>query len=484
MAKISNPNWLVYIISGFAALAGLLFGYDTGIISGAILFIRKDFVLTSFQVEMVVSAVLFGALIGSGVSGRVSDLLGRRKVLVFTALIFIVGSLWTAFSSNLVSLVIGRITLGVAIGVGSFTAPLYLAEIAPKRIRGMLVSLNQLAITMGIVFSYLINYYFSASGQWSWMLGLGVVPAVILLLGTIYLPESPRWMILKGWDKKARVILQQIRHGENINEEFAEICQTVEIEKGTHRLLLAKWLRPILFISLGLSFFQQVTGINAIIYYAPTILQMSGFKYASNAILATLGIGIINVLFTIIALPLIDRWGRRPLLLYGLIGMFISLIILGTAFYFASFAALRWVAAASMVIYIASFAMSLGPIMWLIISEIFPLNIRGVGASLAISASWGFNMLVSLTFLTLIQLIGTSHTFWLYAILCILGWIFVYFIVPETKDCSLEQIENNLHLGRPSRELGAPLNAFSFFILLRNLLFFSKLNKFSSRMAK
>lgn len=248
MIKISNPNWLIYTISGFAALTGLLFGYDTGIISGAILFIKKDFFLTNFQIEMVVSAVLFGALFGSGVSGRMSDLFGRRKVLVFTALTFIVGSLVTAFSPNLVTLVIGRIILGMAVGIGSFTAPLYLAEIAPKRIRGMLVSLNQLAITIGIVFSYLINYYFSVTGQWSWMLGLGVVPAIILLLGTIYLPESPRWMILKGWDRKARAVLQRLRHGENINNEFDEIHQTVEVENGTHRLLLAKWLRPILLL--------------------------------------------------------------------------------------------------------------------------------------------------------------------------------------------------------------------------------------------
>jgi sugar porter (SP) family MFS transporter len=339
MLKLSNTHWLIYTISGFAALAGLLFGYDTGIISGAILFIKKDFALSSFQEEMVVSAVLLGALIGSGMSGRVSDLFGRRKVLVFTALTFIIGSLASALSSNIISLIVGRVILGVAIGVGSFTAPLYLAEIAPQRIRGMLVSLNQLAITIGIVFSYLINYYFSAQGEWSWMLGLGVVPAVILLLGTIYLPESPRWMILKGWEHKARDILQRIRAGENINKEFDEIRQTVEIEKGVHRLLFAKWVRPILFISLGLSFFQQVTGINAIIYYAPTILQIAGFKHASNAILATFGIGLVNVLFTIIALPLLDRWGRRPLLLSGLLGMFISLFVMGIAFYFPTFAA-------------------------------------------------------------------------------------------------------------------------------------------------
>ncbi len=463
MIKLSNSNWMVYAISAFAALAGLLFGYDTGIISGAVLFIKKDFHLSAFQVEMVVSAVLLGALMGSGLSGRLTDLFGRRKVLVFTAIIFIIGSLATAFAPNVNFLIFGRTLLGLAIGIGSFTAPLYLAEIAPQRIRGMLVSLNQLAITIGIVFAYLINYYFSAQGRWSWMLGLGVVPATILLVGTVFLPESPRWMVLKGREHKARAILQRIRAGENINEEFNEIQQTVQIEKGTHRLLLAKWVRPILFISLGLSFFQQVTGINTIIYYAPTILQLAGFKQAGGAILATLGIGIINVLFTIIALLLLDRWGRRPLLLLGLSGMFLSLAVIGIAFYFPAFAALRWIAVGSMVVYIASFAMSLGPIMWLIISEIFPLNIRGVGASLAISASWGFNMLVSLTFLTLIELIGPSHTFWLYAFLCILGWLFVYFIVPETRGCSLEHIEQNLRLGRPSRELGVPLNKFSTF---------------------
>lgn len=462
MVERSSANWMVYAVSVFAALAGLLFGYDTGIISGAILFIKKDFSLSPFQVEMIVSAVLLGALIGSGFSGRLTDLFGRRKVLVFTAITFIIGSLSTALAPSAHWLIIGRIILGIAIGVGSFTAPLYIAEIAPQRIRGMLVSLNQLAITIGIVFSYLVNYYFSAHGRWPWMLGLGVVPAAILLLGTLFLPESPRWMVLKGWEHKARSILQRIRGSEDIHQEFEEIQQTVKMEKGTHRLLLAKWVRPILFISLGLSFFQQVTGINTIIYYAPTILLMAGFKQAGGAILATLGIGVINVLFTVIALPLIDKWGRRPLLLLGLSGMFISLAMMGAAFFFPGFAALHWVAVGSMVLYIASFAMSLGPIMWLIISEIFPLNIRGVGASLAISASWGFNMLVALTFLTLIQLMGPSYTFWLYAFLCILGGLFVYFIVPETKGCSLEHIEQNLRLGRPSRELGIPLRKSTF----------------------
>jgi SP family galactose:H+ symporter-like MFS transporter len=459
MIKLLNANYLVYAISAFAALTGLIFGYDTGIISGAILFIKKDFALSAFQIEVVVSAVLLGALIGSGLSGRLTDRFGRRKILVLTAITFIIGSLASAFSLNASELIVARTILGIAIGVGSFTAPLYLAEIAPQRIRGMLVSLNQLAITIGIVFSYLINYCFSAHGRWPWMLGLGVLPASILLLGSLFLPESPRWMILKGLEPKARAILQAIRADTDIDKEFSEIQQTVYMEKGTHRLLFAKWVRPILFISLGLGFFQQATGINSIIYYAPTVLQMAGFKQAGGAILATLGIGIINVLFTIIALPLIDHWGRRPLLLGGLSGMFISFIVMGIAFYYPRSGILPWAAVGSMLVYIASFAMSFGPIMWLMISEIFPLSIRGVGVSLAISASWGFNMLVSLTFLTLIQVMGPSHTFWLYALVCVLGWFFVYFIVPETKACSLEQIEENLRLGRPSRELGVALRA-------------------------
>jgi len=458
VVTLLNHRGLIYAISACAALAGLIFGYDTGIISGAVLFIEKDFSLSSFQIEMVVSAVLLGALIGSGCGGRLADRFGRRKVLLFTAVTFVIGSLSSAIAPNTDALIVSRIILGLAIGVGSFTAPLYLAEIAPRDIRGMLVSLNQLAITVGIVFSYLVSYYFSAHGRWPWMLGVGVVPASILFLGAMFLPESPRWMVLRGLDQKAHATLQHLRAGEKIDKEFSEIQKTVKMEKGTHRLLFEKWVRPILFISLGLSFFQQVTGINTIIYYAPTILEIAGFQQARGAILATLGIGIINVLFTVISLPLIDRWGRRPLLLIGLAGMFSSLAVMGIAFYYPGFSALRWVTVGSMIVYIASFATSLGPIMWLMISEIFPLSIRGVGSSLAISASWGFNMLVSLTFLTLMQFMGPSRIFWLYAILCILGWLFVYFIVPETKDCSLEKIEENLRLGHPSRELGIPLS--------------------------
>lgn len=457
MSERTSSRYLVYLVAIIAAITGLLFGYDTGVISGAILFLRQDFVLSSTVTEITVSAVLLGALIGSGVSGHMTDLLGRRKLLIIVSIIFVIGSLGTAFTPNIPILIIGRVLLGIAIGIGSFTAPLYLAEIAPFHIRGMLVSLNQLAITVGIVMAYVVDFSFSDSGNWRWMFGMGVIPAVILFAGAIFLPESPRWMVLRGMTQKAREALQAIRNTEDVSAELHAIEQTVKQESGNWRMLFSKLLRPIVIISLGLALFQQVTGINTIIYYAPTILQMAGFHKAATAILATLGIGVINVLFTVIALPLIDRWGRRPLLLVGLIGMFISLTSMSLAFHHQAAGYLQWIAVASMVVYIACFAMSLGPIMWLVISEIFPLNIRGLGVSLAVSASWGFNMLVALTFLTLIDTFGGSGTFWIYAALCVVGWLFVYFAVPETKGCSLEQIEKNLHAGKPGRELGISL---------------------------
>ena len=456
VARIRS-HYLVYFVSTFAAITGLLFGYDTGVISGALLFIRKDFHLTSMMAGVTVSAVLFGAFLGSAVSGKMTYEIGRRKALIIVSFIFIIGTLMTAIAPNNLFLIVGRAVLGMAIGIGSFTAPLYLAEIAPPKIRGFLVSLNQLAITIGIILAYLIDYLFAVHGDWRWMLGFGVVPAVILYVGTFFLPESPRWMVLKGMLSAAEENLKSIRATEDVTRELTEIKQSIQEKRGTWRMLFSKRLRPIMYISLGLAFFQQVTGINTIIYYAPTILQQAGFSEAATAILATLAIGIFNVVFTVIALPLIDRWGRRPLLLMGLIGMFISLAAQSTGFYFPELVYLRWLTVGSMIFYIACFAMSLGPIMWLVISEIFPLQIRGVGISVAVSCCWAFNMLVAMTLLTLIDAVGISGTFWIYAALCVLGALFVYFLVPETKGCSLEQIENNLRAGRAPRELGIGL---------------------------
>ncbi len=445
----------VYFIAAIAALCGLLFGFDTGVISGAILFVHKDFALTTAGVEAIVSAVLLGALSGAVLSGRVTDTFGRRSVIIVVAVIFALGSLWTAMAEGPISLGLGRIVVGFAIGIASYTAPLYISEIAPYNVRGMLVSLNQLCITVGIVLSYVVDYAFTASEGWRWMFGMGVFPAIILFVGMLFLPESPRFMILKGKDEKARKTLKKIRGTENIEDEVSDIKETLSHEQGTWSMLFSKRMTPVILIGALLMIFSQADGINTIIYYAPVIFKMSGFEGNAAAILATLGVGIVNVIFTIIALPLFDRWGRRPLLFIGIAAMAISLILLGYAFKaHAHLEILRWVSLGSLILYIAGFAISLGPISWLLASEIFPLGVRGLGMSLVTACNWGSNLIVALTFLTLLEVLGAGHTFWLFGGLSVVTWLFVLFFIPETKGVSLEQIEANIQAGKSTRHLG------------------------------
>jgi sugar porter (SP) family MFS transporter len=441
--------YFLYEICGIAALAGLLFGYDTGVISGAILFIRKEFNLSTALTEAVVSAVLFGALMGSAFGGKLSDTLGRKKVLIMAGIVFIAGSLISALATTPFGLIFSRGILGIAIGVSSCAAPLYLAEISPPEARGKLVSLNQLAITVGIFFSFLVCYFLAENGAWRWMLAGGVFPAVIFLIGLVFLPESPRWMLMKGGDAvQAKKTLVAIRSSlAEAEKEISEIRESLNQTQAEWKLLFADWMRPVLLIVVGMSFFQQTTGINTIIYYAPTVLQMAGFEEAQGAIFATLGLGLVNVLATIVSLPLIDKWGRRPLLLFGLIGMTLGLGLTGTSFYFKGSIWSGYMAVGSMVLYIIAFAMSMGPICWLLISELIPLRIRGLGSSVASSVNWIFNMIVAMTFLTLIQALGPAGAFLAYAAVSILALVFVYFLVPETKGRSLEEIEADIRKG-------------------------------------
>ena len=451
----SHINLFVILVASIAAVAGILFGFDTGVISGAILYIQREFQLSATLEGVVVSSVLIGALIGAALGGRFADYFGRRSLLIITAIVFFLSTLASAFVESIDTLILTRIFVGFAIGIASFTAPLYISEIAPPKYRGMLVSLNQLAITIGIMLAYVVDTIYSQHADaWRWMLGMGVVPAFILLVGMLFLPKSPRWLILRKRHLQAQKTLAKIRGTDDVNQEIESIKNSLS-EKKSFKLLFKKWLRPALVIGLGLAFFQQCTGINTIIYYAPTIFKFAGFESNTVAILATSGVGLVNVLFTIIALPLIDRWGRRPLLLMGVTGMTLSLLILSIAFALDAQAVfLKWIALGSMVLYIACFAMSLGPIMWLIIAEIFPLEIRGLGSSIAVSASWAFNGIVALTFLILIEKMGSSGTFLLYGLLSVIGIFFVYKMVPETKGVSLEKIEENLRAGLPARELG------------------------------
>ena len=425
----------------FAALGGLLFGYDTGVISGAVIFITKQFGLSAFPEELVVSMVLVGAAIGALSGGRLADRFGRRRMLLITSLVFIAGAVVCALCTSFGMLLVGRVIVGLGIGLSSTTVPIYISEVSPARARGWQVSLFQLAITVGILAAYLVDYALSASEAWRWMLGLAVVPGLILGIGMLFMPETPRWLIKHRRLIEARAVLTRIRGTSNVCSELDQIhnAMSQSSESGHWSDLWAPAVRPALIVGIGLAIFQQVTGINTVIYYAPTIIQSAGIPSASGAILATVGIGFVNVIMTIVSMWLIDRVGRRPLLLVGTAGMIASLGLLGLVF--AIYGGLAWLAVLCLMAYVASFAISLGPIFWLLISEIYPSKIRGLAEGTAASANWAANLLVSLTFLTLLNALGPSRTFWLYGLLATGSFIFSYYLVPETKGRTLEDIE-------------------------------------------
>src|ERR1700693_39991 len=344
--KSANQTF-VYLAAAFAALGGLLFGYDTGVISGAVLFIRNDFTLSTFALEVIVSGVLAGAAVGALGGGRLADLFGRRKLLSATAIIFAAGAILCAAAQSPQILVAGRIIVGLGIGLSSSTVPVYISEVAPADARGWQVSLFQLAITVGILLAYLVEYALAGIQGLRWMFGLALVPAAIFGAGMFFLPESPRWLLRRGDRETARAMLARIRGTADVDAELLEIEQSVtrSPESGRFSDLFAKSLRPALIVGIGLAIFQQITGINTVIYYAPLIIQTAGISSASGAILATAGIGAVNVLVTILSMWLIDRKGRRPLLLVGIAGMAITLAVLGFVFRMSNQSAgMAWVA--------------------------------------------------------------------------------------------------------------------------------------------
>jgi len=438
----------VIVVAAIAALSGLLFGYDTGVISGALLFMRTQFHLTPEGEGRVVSGVLFGATFSSMVSGRLTDRFGRKRVILGTALLFAIGSILTAFASSVSLLVAGRVVLGLAIGVASFAAPLYISEMSPAKIRGSLVAMNQLAITIGILLSYVVDYAFSSTGNWPMMVALGAVPAVMLAIGILFLPESPRWLILNNRETQAAEVLKRIRGTEQVSEELTEIKAALSEEKGDWREFFSPHLRKALIVGVGLGLFQQFTGINTVIYYAPSIYKLAGMTSDSGSILATAGVGLVNVIMTVVALLLIDRAGRRPLLTIGNIGMGLSLAALSLSFLLhADAQVLKWVGVGSTLVYVAFFAISLGPVFWVMISEIYPLRIRGFAMSFATAMSWLSNMIVSYTFPMLLANLGVGITFGIYTIITIASLAFAILLVPETKGLSLEQIERQERSG-------------------------------------
>jgi len=423
-----------------AAIGGLLFGYNASVISGALLFLANDFHLTTLQQELVVSTLLIGALLGALLGGFIADHLGRKKTLFLTVILFLTGILVLAGAKGLEALLYGRLISGLAIGIVSMAVPLYIAEMSPPENRGALVSLNQLAITIGIFSAFVITYVYSDSGAWQDMFLFGLIPLCLQFFGLFFIPETPSWLMNHGQLNAAEKILHKIRVA-SLNEDLVPTEKKEDVPTSKNwRELFSPHIRKAFLIGIGLSVFQQITGINTVMYYAPRIFQLAGFQTAETAIFATMLVGAVNMGMTFIALWLIDLIGRRRLLIAGLIGMFVSLIALG--FSFLSTQGEGLAAVAALMFYVAFFAISLGPVAWLIISEIYPLGIRGRAMGIATFANWVCNYFISLTFLTLIDVLGTSSTFWLYGLISLLGLWFVYRHVPETKGKTLEQIQS------------------------------------------
>lgn len=457
---------MILFVAIVAAVAGFLFGYDEGVISGAQLELSKEFVYGVTLEGVMTSAVPLGALIGALLAGRLTARHGRRRILMLASVLFVIGAAIATLTPGIWVLVFARLILGLAIGLAAIVAPLYLSETAPTHRRGVMISAYQLMVTIGILVAYLVNLYYNEFQEWRPMFAWGALPAFVLLFGAWRLPESPRWLASKGRIAEMRQVLARLRKdvpASDIAMEADQIIATVESEGGSGspwRELFAPAVRPAVVVAMGLFFLQQLSGINAVIYYAPQIFGGTGFTGASGQLLATVGVGVVNVVMTLVAMWLIDRSGRRSLLTVGFAGTAIGLAMLAySAAMFSAGAAPGGLPAAlgfiGVVIYIACFAIALGPIPYVIMSEIYPLHVRGPGMAMASVANWGFNYIVVLLFPIALAGVGLDVTFAFFAVVCALGLIFSLVLVPETKGISLEAIERHLYSGRPLRRLGS-----------------------------
>ncbi len=432
-------GYVVYV-SVVAALGGLLFGFDTAIIAGATRFLKERFALTSFGEGLAVSIVLIGCMIGAGVAGAVSDRLGRRRFMLVSAVLFFVSAIGCALPQNLAQFLVFRFIGGLAIGSASIVSPLYISEAAPPRVRGALVSVNQLAIVTGILLSYFVSWLLVGAGaaNWRWMFASGAIPAVVFFAFVLGLPESPRWLIKQGREAEARTILERLNGAEIAEREAVSIREALAREGGSLRELFKPGLRRALGLGVFLAVFQQTTGINAVIYYSPRFFEAAGLARAS-AIFQSALIGVVNVLFTLVAIALVDKLGRKPLLLAGSAGMGLSAILLGAAFKFQLFSG--GLVLLFTLLYVASFAMTLGPIVWVVIAEIFPTRVRGRAMAIATCALWLADFVVSLSFPVIADTLKESFAFWMYAGMCVLNFAVIAVFLPETKGRSLEEIE-------------------------------------------
>ncbi|MEV0846204.1 sugar porter family MFS transporter [Streptomyces sp. NPDC049954] len=458
---------LVYMVATVSALGGLLFGYDTGIISGALIYLRQDLGLSSTGQEVVVSVILVGAMAGAVLSGRLAVRYGRRRVVIVVGLVFALGALGAAVAPGTGTLVVARFVLGLAVGGASNTVPVYIAEVAPAAIRGRLMVLFQLMVAIGQLISYVCGWLFAGSGGWRVMFALAMVPAVALAVGMTFLPESPRWLVGQDRTGPARDVLRRLRPADaDLDTELAEIHQvTSASETADWRELRKPWLRPALVVALGVAAFSQLTGINAIVYYAPTILTDAGFG-DSAALLTGIGIGSMLVIAGITGALTVDKAGRRRTMLWFLPGSALAMTVLALAFLGDGGTAQRWTVIIALFAYILCNGIGIQAVVWLIGPEVLPLSVRGPATSLATLTLWGFDLLIALTALSAVTAFGRTGTFLFYALMNVACVVFVLFKVPETRGSSLEEIETALRrpgdfrhnlTGPPDAEAGGHL---------------------------
>ena len=457
---------IVYFIGLTAALAGLLFGLDVGVISGAQQFIQKDFTIADWALETIVSMLLWGAVFGTLISGYLSSHFGRRKTILISALIFTVGSLLCAFSPSADLLIGARFILGIAVGVASFTAPLYLSEISPQSIRGSMISMYQLMITIGIVIAFLSDTWLSSyatfggitGGHWRLMLGIIALPALVMFVGVLFLPESPRWLFLKERKSDALEVFKRMKlQDSEIDVEVHEIEESLRVKQNGFRMFATNSnFRRAILLGVGLQTIQQLTGINVVMYYAPQIFKIAGFTSVEGQMWGTVLVGVTNVLATFIAIALVDRLGRKPIMYAGFVVMGLAMVAVGCFFKsdIEHNPSLGYPAIAALLLFIVGFAMSAGPIIWILCSEIYPNSGRDLGVTFSTSTNWFVNAIVGQTFLTLLATLGNGNTFLLYGGLNALFIVFFLLYVPETKGVSLEHIESNLLSGLPLRKIG------------------------------
>ena len=449
---------LIYILllTMIASIAGVMFGLDLGIIGGSQDFIYHTYHITllqDFERASTVASVPLGALIGAVVSAKLSLIYGRRDSLFITGAVYSLGILLIVFSGSIWLVVIGRLLMGFAVGLSCMVAPMYLGEVSPYEVRGAIVFIFQLAITVGILLAYFINYLFISTGNWRAMFASCLVPSVFLMASVFFLPRSPRWLIQKARKKEAEAVLQILRKRDDLQHELQEIEASVNHPKVPLRKIFNKRYFPLVLLAFSLFVFQQLSGANTIFYYVTTVFHQAGGSIENDLKISILAASV-NTLATVVGVFFIDRVGRRRLVLVGMSVVVISLLIVSAAFHHLFGTASGTINIVAILVFIAFYAVSLGGVPYIIMAEIFPLNVRHLGMSIASFANWLFNTLVAFTFLYFIDSIGLSYTYLFYAICTFIGLVLMYYFLPETKNISLEQIEKHFFEKKKLRHLG------------------------------